>query len=61
MEQRTGTHSLLTKNVKSAAKLLAVLECFSNLDRRLSVAEIARRTELPRSTAHRLKIGRAHV
>ncbi|NYZ13954.1 IclR family transcriptional regulator [Azospirillum sp. RWY-5-1] len=43
-----------TKNVKSAGKLLAVLECFSSLDRRLSVAEIARRTALPRSTAHRL-------
>lgn len=43
-----------TKNVKSAGKLLAVLDCFSILDRRLSVAEIARRTKLPRSTAHRL-------
>ncbi|MGQ9371624.1 IclR family transcriptional regulator [Azospirillum sp. ST 5-10] len=43
-----------TKNVKSAGKLLAVLDCFSILDRRLSVTEIARRTKLPRSTAHRL-------
>jgi DNA-binding IclR family transcriptional regulator len=45
---------LETKNVKSAGKLLAVLECFSMVDKRLSVGEIARRTELPRSTAHRL-------
>ncbi|MDR6953244.1 DNA-binding IclR family transcriptional regulator [Ancylobacter sp. 3268] len=43
-----------TKNVKSAGKLLAVLECFSSVDKRLSVGEIARRTDLPRSTAHRL-------
>lgn len=45
---------LETKNVKSAGKLLAVLECFSSVDKRLSVSEIARRTDLPRSTAHRL-------
>lgn len=44
---------LETKNVKSAGKLLAVLECFSSVDKRLSVGEIARRTDLPRSTAHR--------
>lgn len=43
-----------TTNVKSAGKMLSVLECFSSVDRRLSVSEIARRTDLPRSTAHRL-------
>lgn len=42
-----------TKNMKTVGKLLAVLECFSTGDRRLSVTEIARRTGLPRSTAHR--------
>ncbi len=45
---------LATKNVKSVGKLLAVLECFSSVDKRLPVSEIARRTDLPRSTAHRL-------
>ncbi len=53
MRAKTDT-VLETKNVKSAGKLLAVLECFSSVDKRLSVGEIARRTDLPRSTAHRL-------
>lgn len=43
-----------TNTIKSAGKLLNVLECFSTVDRRLSVSDIARRTDLPRSTAHRL-------
>lgn len=42
-----------TKNIKTVGKLLSVLECFSTEDRRLSVMEIAHRTGLPRSTAHR--------
>jgi DNA-binding IclR family transcriptional regulator len=41
-------------NLKSIAKMMAILECFSTLDRRLSVAEIARRTDIPRGTAHRI-------
>ncbi|WP_247873614.1 IclR family transcriptional regulator [Azospirillum brasilense] len=45
---------LKTNNIKSAGKMLSVLECFSTVDRRLSLADVARRTKLPRSTAHRL-------
>ncbi len=41
-------------NLKSIAKMMAVLDCFSTVDRRLSVAEIARRTRIPRGTAHRI-------
>ena len=37
----------------SAQKMLRVLECFSIFDRKLSVSEIAERTNMPRSTAHR--------
>ena len=42
-----------TKNIKSTGKLMSVLECFSTRDRLLTVTEIAARTGLPRSTAHR--------
>ena len=41
-------------NLKSIAKMMAILECYSTLERRLSVAEIARRTGIPRGTAHRI-------
>ena len=40
--------------VKSFEKILKVLECFSTVDRDLSVSEIVERTDLPRSTAHRI-------
>jgi DNA-binding IclR family transcriptional regulator len=42
------------QSVKSLLKMLDVLECFSALDRELSVAEIARRTRMPRTTVHRI-------
>lgn len=42
-----------TKNIKTMGKLIAVLDCFSTTERSLSVTEIASRTGLPRSTAHR--------
>lgn len=42
-----------TRTNKSTAKLMRVLECFSTRDRLLTVTEIAARTKLPRSTAHR--------
>ncbi|EPX85277.1 IclR family transcriptional regulator [Salipiger mucosus] len=42
-----------TKNVKSLGKMVGVLDCFSTTERSLSVSEIAERTGLPRSTAHR--------
>jgi IclR family transcriptional regulator, KDG regulon repressor len=41
-------------NLKSLFKLIDILDCFSTLDRELSVTEIARRTRMPKSTAHRL-------
>ena len=39
--------------LKSLAKIVRILECFSVNDRALSLAEIGRRTGLPKSTAHR--------
>lgn len=40
--------------IKSLAKVLLVLECFSRHDRGLGLAEIAQRTGLPKATTHRL-------
>ena len=40
--------------VKSFQKILTILDCFSTVDRSLSVTEIVERSGLPRSTAHRL-------
>jgi DNA-binding IclR family transcriptional regulator len=37
----------------SAQKMLRLLQCFSIFDRSLSVSQIAERTGMPRSTAHR--------
>ena len=45
--------SVETKSIKSTGKLMSVLECFSTRERLLTVTEIAARTGLPRSTAHR--------
>jgi DNA-binding IclR family transcriptional regulator len=41
-------------NLKSLFKIVDILDCFSVLDRELSVTEIARRTGMPKSTAHRI-------
>lgn len=41
-------------NLKSIIKVSAILDCFSTLERQLSVAEISRKTKLPRGTAHRI-------
>ncbi len=40
--------------IKSLAKVLAILECFSRDERGLGLAEIASRTGLPKATTHRL-------
>jgi hypothetical protein len=40
--------------VRSIEKAVAILDCFSTLDRHLSVAGIARQTGIPRGTAHRI-------
>ena len=40
--------------VKSFQKIITILECFSTVDRSLSVTELAERSRLPHSTAHRL-------
>ena len=42
------------QSVKSLFKMLEVLEAFSSTEPELSVAEIARRTGLPRTTVHRI-------
>lgn len=41
-------------SIKSLAKVLQVLECFSHRDANLTPADIAARTGLPRATTHRL-------
>ncbi|MBN9306760.1 MAG: hypothetical protein BGO82_14130 [Devosia sp. 67-54] len=41
-------------NLKSIVKMMSILDCFSTLERKLSVAEIAKRTNMPRGTAHRI-------
>lgn len=41
-------------NLKSIVKVMAILDCFSTLERKLSVAEIAKRTNIPRGTTHRI-------
>lgn len=41
-------------SIKSLAKVLQVLECFSHRDSNLTPADIAARTGLPRATTHRL-------
>jgi DNA-binding IclR family transcriptional regulator len=40
--------------LKSVRKVVDVLECFSRVERHLSLAEIARKTGLPKPTAHRV-------
>ena len=41
-------------SLKSIVKMMSILDCFSTLERKLSVAEIAKRTNMPRGTAHRI-------
>jgi DNA-binding IclR family transcriptional regulator len=48
-ESERGEHTL-----KSLGKVTDILDCFSVTARELSVTEIARRTRLPKSTAHRI-------
>lgn len=40
--------------IQSIGKMREILGCFSTIDRHLSLAEIARRSGLPRPTAHRM-------
>lgn len=40
--------------LKSLAKVVDILDCFSGTTRELSVTEIARRCAMPKSTAHRI-------
>lgn len=43
-----------SSNLKSLFKIIDILDCFSLEERELSVSEIARRTGMPKSTAHRI-------
>jgi len=43
-----------TGQMLSYFKMMAVLECFSRSDKALTVMQIAKRTDLPRTTVHRL-------
>jgi DNA-binding IclR family transcriptional regulator len=42
------------ESLKSLVKMMAILDCFSTVERKLSVAEIASRTGMPRGTVHRI-------
>ncbi len=41
-------------NLKSLAKVVRILECFSRVERTLSLGDLCRRTGIPKSTAHRI-------
>lgn len=41
-------------NLKSVVKMMSILDCFSTLERKLSVVEIAKKTNIPRGTTHRI-------
>lgn len=41
-------------HVRSIEKAIAILDCFSPIDRNLSVARIAKQVGIPRGTAHRI-------
>ena len=41
-------------NLKSLVKAATILDCFSTLDRKLTAAQIATRTDIPRGTVHRI-------
>jgi DNA-binding IclR family transcriptional regulator len=50
-----GTDNPMSEdNLKSIVKMMSILDCFSTIERKLSVAEIAKRTNMPRGTAHRI-------
>jgi DNA-binding IclR family transcriptional regulator len=40
--------------LKSLTKLVRILECFSRVDRTLSLGDLCRATGMPKSTAHRM-------
>ncbi len=42
------------ENLKSIVKMMAIIDCFSTLQRKLSVTEIAKKTKMPRGTVHRI-------
>ncbi len=42
------------ENLKSLVKIARILECFSTIDRTLSLGDICQRTGYPKSTIHRL-------
>jgi DNA-binding IclR family transcriptional regulator len=42
------------ENLKSLVKVARILECFSTVDRTLSLGDICARTRFPKSTTHRL-------
>lgn len=52
--RKAATRGRDTDALKSLEKAVSILECFTTTDRALSVADIERKSGLPRSTAHRL-------
>lgn len=54
--RRSGDDTL-----KSMVKMMSVLECFNVGERQLTPSEIARRTKLPRATAHRIAASLRHI
>ena len=41
-------------HLKSLTKVVRILECFSRVERTLSLGDLCRRTDIPKSTAHRI-------
>ncbi len=51
---RAGEGRAADENLKSLVKIARILECFSTIDRTLSLGDICARTGYPKSTTHRL-------
>ncbi len=52
--QLAGSGRRAEDHLKSLTKLVRILECFSRVERTLSLGDLCRRTDMPKSTAHRL-------
>jgi len=53
-ENGRGASRAADENLKSLVKIARILECFSTVDRTLSLGDICERTDYPKSTTHRL-------
>ena len=54
MEFEGQINAMSQENMKSIVKMMAIIDCFSTLQRKLSVTEISNKTKIPRGTVHRI-------